>query len=284
MPKLASELFGGHVSLDPGDDIARIKTRLLTPESLTRRIALLDNLKSHKFSWGEMEALLTDSVISGHQLYTGDAQRPNLMVFAMTMNGASLSRDIAQRVVPVTMGRPTYSPTREEDSRRFVSENRAAILGDIVAELRSPAKAIGPADRWGSWQRGVLSRVRDPVACQAVILSRRSEVDADDDEAGRVRGVFEDLLRANNRDPESGGFAFDSPAVVEIVSRAKSERQTATSASGFLKTVSVPELRKSAIDGRMFWCWIGASAHVQRFERVRYEPETKSFRFECEFL
>lgn len=282
--KVASDLFGGHVSLDPGDDIARIKTRLLTPDSLARRIALLDNLKTHKFSWGEMEALLTDSVVSGHQLYAGDAQRPNRLVFCLTVNGASLSRDIAQRVVIVTLRRPAYSPTWEDDARQFVTANRAAILGDIVAALRDPAKPLGPPDRWGAWQRGVLARVGDPVACQTVTATRRAEADADDDEAGRVRGVFEDVLRSNHRDPETGGFAFDSPAVVEIVGRAKSERQTATSASGYLKTVAVPELRKSVIDGRKFWCWIGPGACVQRFERVRYEPDAKAWRFEGDLM
>jgi hypothetical protein len=136
------------------------------------------------------------------------------------------------RCIIIKLRRPAYSPGWEEDTRRFVAENRWAILGDLVAALKAEPKPIGPVGRWGLWERDVLSRVADPVTCQHLIRGRQADVDEDKEEADRTRSAFEDVIRANGRDPWAGAFRFDSPAVVEVVSRAKCERQTAPRPAG----------------------------------------------------
>jgi hypothetical protein len=81
IPQLVGHLCNGMIDASPTDDIEDIKTRMLTPTARTKRVALLDNVKSLRFSWGELEALVTNPIISGRQLYVGEGQRPNLLTW-----------------------------------------------------------------------------------------------------------------------------------------------------------------------------------------------------------
>jgi hypothetical protein len=85
------------------------------------RIALLDNVKTTRFSWAELEALITREVISGKRMYVGDASRPNLITWLITLNGASLSTDMAQRVVEIRLADPEYRETWESEVTAFGS-------------------------------------------------------------------------------------------------------------------------------------------------------------------
>lgn len=98
--------FGGMLDVSPQEEIGTIKQRLLTPEASEKRIGTVDNLKSPRFSWGDFENLITASVISGKQMYIGDAQRPNLLTWIITINGASLSTDMAQRICEIRLAEP----------------------------------------------------------------------------------------------------------------------------------------------------------------------------------
>src|SRR5205823_14432796 len=98
--------------------------RLLSPDTLTKRVALHDNVKTLRFSWSDLEALVTGPQINGYQLYVGDASRPNTLIWFITMNGASMSKDMAQRCVPIKLARPKYSGQWEEETIRFIDENR----------------------------------------------------------------------------------------------------------------------------------------------------------------
>src|SRR5262249_53296274 len=73
---LGSHLVGGYIDISPLEDVGTIKTRLLSPQALGKRVALIDNIKSHRFSWGELENLITAAVISGRRLYKGEGRRP----------------------------------------------------------------------------------------------------------------------------------------------------------------------------------------------------------------
>ncbi len=118
--EMAGELYDGILQFSPNEDIGKIKTRLLTPDALTRRVALLDNVKSHRFSWGDWEALITASTINGHRLYGGDATRPNTLTWFITLNGASLSTDMAQRSVIIKVKRPERSATWKEETEAYI--------------------------------------------------------------------------------------------------------------------------------------------------------------------
>ena len=68
--------FGGVIDVSPKEEMSKIKTRLLSSQATNKRVCLLDNVKSTRFSWGELEALITAETISGHALYEGEGTRP----------------------------------------------------------------------------------------------------------------------------------------------------------------------------------------------------------------
>jgi hypothetical protein len=121
--KVGAALVGGAVSVEASDGIGDVKARLLSPDALGRRVVLLDNIKSHKFGWGELEGLITADTVSGHRMYAGEGRRPNALTYVLTLNGASLSKDTAQRCVVVKLARPRYSPAWEEETLAYVREH-----------------------------------------------------------------------------------------------------------------------------------------------------------------
>jgi hypothetical protein len=125
------DLAGGYMEVMPGEDMSEIKTRMLSPDAMRFRAARLDNLKSLRFSWAELESLLTAPTISGRRLYAGEGQRPNTFVWAITVNGASLSRDLAQRVMVIEVFRPQYTAQWEDRVRGYIEHNRWQLINDI---------------------------------------------------------------------------------------------------------------------------------------------------------
>lgn len=73
-----SYLAGGHFDVSAGADIEQVKTRMLTPAARTKRLAIIDNVKSMRLSSAELEAIITSPMISGRQNYCGEAETPNL--------------------------------------------------------------------------------------------------------------------------------------------------------------------------------------------------------------
>lgn len=126
-----SELCGGMVAVDPSAKIEKVKTRLLSKGAIIKRVAVIDNIKTSKFSWGEFEGLVTAPVISGHHMYVGENQRPNHLTWILTVNGATVSEDIAQRTVVIKLARPEYAPDWQPTILKFIDEHRWEIIADI---------------------------------------------------------------------------------------------------------------------------------------------------------
>src|SRR5262249_39073599 len=72
-------LAGGVVELAANEDVEVIKQRLLSPDGITKRVAVVDNVKSRGFSSGNLESLITAPSISGKRLYVGEATRLNAL-------------------------------------------------------------------------------------------------------------------------------------------------------------------------------------------------------------
>ena len=184
-------LSGGFIEVGPGDDIERIKSRLLSDSARLKRCFFMDNVKSHRFSWADVEALVTISVISGHKLFHGNGDRPNTLTYIMTMNGIAFSRDIASRTVVIELERPAaMNPRWEKTMFEFIETHHRAIVCDILAALRSQPADIGASSRWGGWESGVLAKVPFSRECQDLIADRRRGADADNDEAVGVESYF----------------------------------------------------------------------------------------------
>ena len=117
------------------------------------------------------------------------ATKPNSLLWTLTMNGLSMSKDYAQRSVMIELGRPTYSATWEEDSNRYIDLHRWEIIADIAAFFREPARSSKVGTRW-QWEKEVLARLPDFDEAQAVILERQGAADADSDDAGELEDYF----------------------------------------------------------------------------------------------
>jgi hypothetical protein len=258
---MVGHLAGGLLAHAQGEDFGRLVTRLLSPDALTVRVGLLDNLKSLKFSSANLEALLTAPTVNGHRMYCGDASRPNTLTWFVTQNGGSLSKDMAQRLVPVMLRRPDYSGSWEEDTLAFITRNRWAIVGDILHFLEVKKKELTRFTRWGPWERDVLACVGDPEGCQKLIAERQASIDGDQEESDLVREAFVLALRAAGHDPDTATVFIPSARAAEIVNEATGEQRPTQRASAYLLTLTIPELWKSnATDGGRGWRWTGKDA------------------------
>ncbi len=72
---------------------------------------LFDNLESFCVSNDLPESLATCEDINGYRLHHGHASRPNALTDAVTVNGASYSKDLAGRSVVIELEQPARSGT-----------------------------------------------------------------------------------------------------------------------------------------------------------------------------
>jgi hypothetical protein len=159
--------------LSTGERMEDLKTRMLTPGARTKRVALLDNVKSLRLSWAELESLITNPVISGRQLYVGEGQRPNLLTWFLTLNGVSMATDMAQRSVIIKVVRGKNDGPWWEQVRQFIDQHRTEIIGDLIAALRAQPFPLADYSRWATWEQGVLCRLPEPGDAQRIILERQ---------------------------------------------------------------------------------------------------------------
>jgi hypothetical protein len=194
LAEMIGSVWNGYLSIAQSEDISKIKTRLLSAEALTRRVAILDNVKSARFSWGELEGLVTATSIGGHRMYVGEAVRPNTLTWFITLNGASLSTDMAQRCVTIKLVKPNRSATWLEDTRRFIDQHRRQIIEDIIGALRADRYQLNKFTRWATWEQDILQRVPDPSEAQKVIAERQGVIDTEAEEASQIEDFFADQL------------------------------------------------------------------------------------------
>jgi hypothetical protein len=200
--QLMARVVGGHLEVSANEDIKTVKQRFLSREGTTKRVAILDNVKTMKLSWAELEALVTAPTISGRQLYVGEGQRPNHLTWLITLNGVNLGADMAQRSVIINLIRGSNHGQWFQETATFIDKNRSKIIGDIVAALRLPQNSLSNYSRWADWERGVLSRLPEPDALQQLILERQNAADCDSDQARIVEEYFADRLRRLGYVPE----------------------------------------------------------------------------------
>ncbi len=185
---------GPAIEFNAGDDGEKMKTRLLSSGGRKARIAVLDNVKTHRFSWAELEALVTTPEISGHEMYTGEGSRPNTLTWIITLNGIALSTDIAQRVVIIKLKKPEHSGSWQAKLEKYIDEYREAIIADLVDFLRSEPIPLSRFSRWGAWEEAVLSRLPDPNEAQKVIAERQAEGNVEADESEHVEEYIRERL------------------------------------------------------------------------------------------
>jgi len=274
-----ARLYGGSVDVSPQEEIAVVKQRLLTPDAWSKRVVLLDNVKSTRFSWGQLEALITASTISGKQLYIGEASMPNRLTWLITMNGASLSTDLAQRVVEIKLRRPTYRPTWDEELRRFIDDHRQQILGDLLAFLQRSKTPLPCHSRWSEWESEVVGRLDSPAECVALIHRRRQEIDVEQEEGGIIEDHFAGRIRRLDFDPERDDVFIPNPVAVHWYNQATGEHAKTTAVTRALRQLidegRAPRLAVYRVpgSGKRGFRWIGE--HCDEDAPTHYDLEKR---------
>ncbi len=263
-----SHLAGGFLDVSAGEDISTLKQRFLSPEGLTKRVAIIDNVKSLKFSWAELEALITTPIVSGKAMYIGEMQRPNHITWMMTLNGVSLATDLAQRAVIVNLVKGKNDGTWYERLIGYIDANREAIIGDIIARLRGPRHELAKYSRWAAWEKDILSRLAEPSEAQRVILERQGEADCEQDEAGIIEDFFAEQIAGCGRDPHAGQYRLPVSLVATWYGWATNDKAKTVAISKRLRQMADEDaLKRLAPDpsrqhGRCF-IWTGPAADVQ---------------------
>ncbi len=261
LANMVVRLVGGAISVQANDDFDAVKKRLLSPDAQSVRVALLDNVKTFRLSLADLEGLITAPVVSGHKMYVGEGRRPNLLTWLITLNGASLSTDLAQRCICVRVKRPAYTPTWDAETRDLIERQRWAIIGELLDELRQ-AKPLpaGAKTRWPAWEQAVLGCVRDPVGCVSELLERQAAVDDDAYEADLVRDEFLMLLKTHKVDAAEEVIWFSSAVAAELMCRALGDRMAISRACSKLNGLGIRELRKSNRGHGHGFIWHGTRA------------------------
>jgi len=238
LAELVGLVWNGIMSFSHREDINKVKTRLLTPDAMTKRVALLDNVKSLKFSWQELEAMVTATNVGGHRLFHGDGTRPNMLTWFITLNGASLSTDMATRSIIIKLDRPTRSGSWSDDTRAFVEKHRTDIIGDVVGFLRSEAVTLERFSRWSTWERDVLARLPEPSDAQKVIEERQVGVDVDAEEAATIEGHFAEELTRLWYDAATDWVFIPSRIANQWYNAAQNDRLTTSQTTRLLKQMA----------------------------------------------
>lgn len=266
--RIASMLVGDTISYSAQETLPEFVKRLLSPEGRDKRVVLIDNIKSHKFSSADLESLITCQTISGRQLYVGEGRRPNTLIWCLTINGASLSKDLAQRIVTIQLRRPSYTGNWEAETLNYVQSHRHAILGDLVARLKVSVPALTNVSRWGHWEQAVLARLHDPQRLQEVIRERQATIDDDEEDKDIILEAIYHRIRGDGHVPDQACVLITSKDMAVIINEALNEQLPVNRASSFVKTLGIPELRKSDRGCARGWIWCGREATLGTPQRL----------------
>jgi hypothetical protein len=94
----------------------------------------------------------------------------------ITVNGPSLSTDLAQRAITIKLGKPVHTGDWLADTAKFIVENKTNIIAELLELLRQPIKPLQANTRWGNWETNVLCRLSNAERCQEEISSRRRRI------------------------------------------------------------------------------------------------------------
>ncbi len=190
----------------------RVRRRLLSTSGRQKRIFLADNVEGY-FRSSSLAKLLTESVITGMAPYgKGEENRPNDLTYCMTVNSATLSRDLIHRAVFIHVRPPDATDgARVGWSRRvhaFIRKHRLQIIADMIGLLEAgPQFEFVPVSRFADWEHDLMAPMCGSMeaysAAWAAIRKRREQSDGDVEEAEAIRAHFIERLTALGCNPET---------------------------------------------------------------------------------
>jgi hypothetical protein len=270
-----THLVGGHVMISntaeaKSEDIER---RLLSPNGRKIRNVLIDNLKALKFSWAYLEAIITEEIFSGRQMYVGEGSRPNNLTVIITANGATLSRDMAQRGNVLRLARPAYrAGDWDEEVDAYIAKHRWDIIADVQAIFAVPPAKISKANRWGPWQKEVLARVPDPEKLQKLLDERSEDIDEDQEEMMAMQEAIANAIRTQGYDPATHRIKIKASHLAKIANEALNEKMRPNKATAYVRQLQIPEMRGRTRDGGRYYYWHGKDAEADAQAMALEDP------------
>lgn len=226
--ELVDPMDGGFFSIEKGEKSSDLKKRLLTENNQHKRIVLIDNIKSSRLTWPEIESMVTAGFISGHRMYQGEGTRRNNLLWILTLNGPAMSKDMAQRSVVVHLAKPEYRGDWDSDVSAFIREHRQQIIDDVAAFFQREKKELRSYTRWGRWDREILSRLAEPNDAQQIIKERQVAVDMDNEDAAEVEEYVRKQLDTLGYDPADSKVHIPNPIFARWFEEASNKKRTTT--------------------------------------------------------
>jgi hypothetical protein len=263
-----SELGGGYFGgISPAMSLETITRRIINDRS-QKRVLLLDNVKSSRLSWADFEGLVTTRTVGGWRLHAGDEDRPNRITYAVTINEARLSSDLATRAVQIRLGRPSSYDAggREPWSaavQRQLVEQRDRIVGDVAAAFDRPPEGLAAGRfRWAAWCREVLGRCRRGGEVLDLILARQAELNDDRAESEEFERFLADTLAGRFGRPAAAMIAWiPTSELARLASEFSGETIAPRTLSRWLARHRTPRLAKRDRNDARGWQWRGAEAN-----------------------
>jgi hypothetical protein len=240
--KLA-RLVGGHIYIDPNNKNTDIGKVIVGPDMSELRVVLIDNLKSLHFSHSNIEGTITDTHVSGWALRYGQVRRLNTYTWFITVNQGALSKDLADRFVPVRITRPKYGPRWSRAVDDFIARHRWQVAADAIAELRREPVPLDSYPRFPEWTDAIISKLPEPATLLRCLADRQLDFDVDEEKANEVEEAIVAALRRQGYDPETDKVHLKAPDLFGIIRPfAKSDKINA--ANREVLGLKVPRLTK----------------------------------------
>jgi len=210
---------------------------LVSPEGLLHRCVVWDNLKGHQ-DYAVVESMITARTLQGHRLYHGHASRPNYVTWLLSANKAEATTDLAQRCIPIEIGRPHHDVDFITQYQDFLEAHRLELLGEMMEILgpNTPVKWTlkdSQADRWQAWMRAILCKIEGGEATLPLIKRRRLAIDIDLDESDAVVDLIVNLIHVEDavgKALRTGQFTFPTEKLHKL---AREQGLTKTGCIGF---------------------------------------------------
>ncbi|MBA4188843.1 MAG: hypothetical protein C0467_12670 [Planctomycetaceae bacterium] len=263
--ELSSKLVGGTMAIRTSVSTDRALAVLLSPSAKNKRVGLFDNLKAFRFSSDFFESLVTCEEINGHRLHHGHASRPNYVTYAVTVNGASYSKDMAERSVVIKLKQPKRSGTWYAKTLKLIEEHSDEIIADVRWHLTRKKKAIEKYDRWEVWCDDVLARLPAPDSLIELLDKRRKEIDEDDQASADYVQHVEACIRSHGSGmkPDTAHVFIPSPMLLKWLQLLNPEIRTSGQVSGIVTqhlSHRIKNQRRAAVRG---YVWTGKTANTQ---------------------
>ena len=164
----------------------------MSPMARRARIIRLDNVKAERLGWQSLEMMITAPILSGRQMYVGEAWRRNTMTWTLTGNHPAVTTDIAQRTVFIHLGRPTYGAGWEKHVFGYAKQFRNEIWQEVAHFFNRPIDENYQASRrWAECGREILSRVGPAPEILARVRERGTAYDSEGRDTEQMVSVIE---------------------------------------------------------------------------------------------